>query len=335
MTFVDQTKEIIYAYLYHRCGSETMASKLIAEVYLSMVSKALSYVWFGSLSLHAALNQADKTIAEQQELGIADLDRVYLPSLYFLSTEQRASVSTLHEALWTLRTADQRFLVLSMLVGLSDRRIATIFRVEQQECHAAIKKATTRLLSRWEPDEGMKKFLPSLVFIPELNLTKEAELRTTIFEKYSALRMRRYQWVIIGGLFAVLSNVVVASVLAFAVTTQAPTSLKSVRQEVASLSAVALQREAESDQLTPDVAKFYQQAQKVVAYAIANDVNDLALRKALEALQQQKISTASLLEQNSHSTNQAKTHLAWRPDSHAFIDPQLHSMTTSLYRTEQ
>ncbi len=325
MTFVDQTKEIVYAYLYHRCGSETMASKLLAEVYMSMVSKTLSYVWFGSLSLHTALKQADKAIAEQQELGIADLDRVYLPNLHLVSPKQQSTASTLHEALWTLRPADQRLLVLSLLVGLSERQIATICTMELRQCHATIEQATARLFSRWEPGEGIQSFLRSLVFVPALNLTKEAALRTAIFEKYSSLRMRRYQWVILGGLFAVLSNVVVASVLAFAVTTQPPTSLKSVRQQVASLSAVALQREAESNQPTYEVAKFYQQAQKVVAFAIASDVNDLALRKAHEALKPQKRSTASRQEQDRRAAHasliKAKTNLAWRPDPQATTSP--------------
>ncbi len=96
--------------------------------------------------------------------------------------------------------------------------------------------------------------------------------------------MRRYQWVILAGLFAVLSNVVVASVLAFAVITVPPTSLKATRSELGSLDAVLLKRQIAISNAKGSVIATFRETQRIAAFSATRNFTSLGLATALEAL---------------------------------------------------
>ncbi len=287
LDFMDSSKEVFYGYLYHRTGSEALARTLMTEIYMVLLSRALSFWWFGTLSLSLLLEHADKALS-QQSLGEADLDRVYLPTLVWLSEAERASVGTLHDALWTLPAPAQHLLILSLFVGLSDARIAELLTLKPEDVTAQLLTARELLMARWQPIPEMAGKLQSLVFVPSLDLASESTLRFAIVEKYNALRFRRYQWVIIGGLFAVMSNVIVAGVLAFAVITQPPTSLRGASAQVASLDAVLLKRQMELADAKKAMGAVFQETQRVAAYGAARDLTALGLGSALESLQQQQ-----------------------------------------------
>jgi hypothetical protein len=75
LTFVDDTKELFYAYLYHRTGSLGTAQTLMSELYLDVLSRAMSLWWFGSLSLSLLIETADKALGKTMAGSEADLDR--------------------------------------------------------------------------------------------------------------------------------------------------------------------------------------------------------------------------------------------------------------------
>jgi DNA-directed RNA polymerase specialized sigma24 family protein len=287
LDFLDATKEIFYAYLYHRTGSEAAAKSLLGDIYLDILSRALSFWWFGTLNLKLLLEQAEKSI-QGVSLGEADLDRVYVQNLAWLSPEEKQSVSGLHDALWTLPHQAQQLLILSLLVGLSDDVIAAHLALTPADVTAGRATAQELLLSRWQPPPVVAEKLGSLVFLPSLDLKGETDLRYSVVEKYNALRMRRYQWVILGGLFAVMSNVIVASVLAFAVITQPPTSLRSQRLQVASLDAVLTQRQLDRTKAHEAIRAIFAESQKIAAYGAARDLTALGLASALESLSAQQ-----------------------------------------------
>jgi hypothetical protein len=148
---------------------------------------------------------------------LADLDRVFIPNLAWLTDEEKHGVSSLHESLWTLAVADQRLLILSILMGFSTDRVAAALGMKQQVAEQALSQATQKLLAAWQPSDSLKTKLQSLVFVPDLDIRRETNLRFAVVEKYNALRMRKYQWVVAGAFLAVFSNLVVAGVLAFVV----------------------------------------------------------------------------------------------------------------------
>lgn len=287
LEFLETTKEVFYGYLYHRTGSAELSKVILSEIYLDVLVRALSMWWFGTLSLKLLLDAADKALASRS-LSAADLEAVYLPSLVWLSESERQSVATLHDALWSLPVADQRLLILSLLLGLSDERIAQLLRVKAADISKTLAAAKEALLTRWQPSSDVATKLQSLVFVPALDAKSDAQLRFSVLTKYNALRFRRYQWVILGGLFAVMSNVIVASVLAFAVITEPPTSLRGARTQVASLDAVLLKRQMAIDDAKGSIAASFKEAQRLAAYDVSRDLTALGLASALESLSVQQ-----------------------------------------------
>ena len=287
LDFMDASKEVFYAYLYHRTGSEKLAKTLLTEIYIDTLSRAMSLLWFGTLSLKLLFERADVAISRQSG-GEADLDKLYLPSLVWLSDKERVSAGTLHDALWTLPSPAQRLLILSLFVGLSDERIGQVMMMSAADVSAQLTTAKELLLSRWQPVPELAAKIQSLVFVPSLDIPSETALRFSMVEKYNSLRFRRYQWVILAGLFAVMSNVIVASVLAFAVINEPPTSLRGTRTQVASLDALLIKREMELNDAKRSVAAQFREAQRVQAFSVSRDFTALGLASALESLKSQQ-----------------------------------------------
>jgi DNA-directed RNA polymerase specialized sigma24 family protein len=287
LDFLDSTKEVFYAYLYHRTGSETLARTFLLEIYLDVLSRAMSLWWYGTLSLKLLLDTAEKVLKDK-DIASADLDTLYLPSLVWFTPEEKKSVATLHDALWSLPKAGQQILILSLLIGLSDERIAQVMRVSTDVFRDQFRTAKDFLLSRWQPTVDVLGKIQSLVFVPSLDLQAETKLRFSVVEKYNALRYRRYQWVIVGGLFAVMSNVIVAGVLAFAVIVQPAVSLQGTRTQVATLDAVLLQREQAVTRAKSIVADEMKEARGVASYTASNELSSLGLSAARNALQDQQ-----------------------------------------------
>ncbi len=287
LDFLDATKEIFYAYLYHRTGSQELSKTLLSEIYLDVLSRAMSLWWFGTLSLKLVLDTAERILKDKDILA-ADLDTVYLPSLAWLKEEEKKSVATLHDALWTLPKTGQQFLILSLLIGLSDERIAQVMRVPLDAMKEQLRTAKEFLITRWQPTPDVLEKIQSLVFVPALDLQAETRLRFSVVEKYNALRFRRYQWVVIGGLFALMSNVIVAGLFAFAVIVKPAASLKGTRTQVASLDAVLLEREMATDSVKQSLASLLQETKRIDAYDSTRTVTKVGLGVALDVLQEQQ-----------------------------------------------
>ncbi len=282
LSFVDETKEMLHAYLYHRTGSRAAAERLLTETYLRALGRALSWWWFGTLTSTYIIGLADRVVGEMRTQDAADIDPVYLPSLYWLPEDQRRGAASLHEALWTLGDTEQRLLTLSLLVGLSDEKISDLLDFPVEDVRTAVQKSRAELLSRWQPVAGLVARLGDLVFVPAFDLARENKLRTALIDKYNALRLRRTQWLVIGGLVAVMSNMIVAGVLAFAVVTQ-PT-LGPQTKQVAGLDAVALQRLTEVSRMQDALASLYREGQNLARYQAARTVNTYGLAAARDAL---------------------------------------------------
>lgn len=287
LDFLDSTKEFFFGYLYHRTGSTELARTILGEVYVDVLSRAMSLVWFGTLSLKLLFDAAD-TALRDRDVSAADIDTVYLQSLVWLNDLEKHSVATMHDALWSLPKEAQRLLILSLLIGMPDERIAKTLSRRTEQIVQDITVAKELLLQRWEPLPEMITKLNSLVFVPALDIRSETQLRFSVVEKYNALRFRRYQWVIIGGLFAVMSNVIVASVLAFAVIMEPPTSLRGTKTSVASLDAVLLKRQLAVDNVKRSIAVSFEESQKLAAYSATRDFTALGLASALESLKAQQ-----------------------------------------------
>jgi DNA-directed RNA polymerase specialized sigma24 family protein len=287
LEFLDTTKELFYGYLYHRTGSCVLARTIMSEIYLDVLSRSMSLLWFRSLSITLLLDAADAALKDHAE-SAADIDTVYLPTLAWLSKEDKHSVATMHDALWSLPKKAQRFIILSLLLGLPEEHIASVTNRKKEQVSEDMAVAKDLLLERWQPTPSVVTKLNSLVFIPALDIKSETALRFNVVEKYNALRFRRYQWVLIGGLFAVMSNVVVASVLAFAVITEPPTSLRSTKATVASLDAVLLKRQLGVDRAKKSIAVLSEEAKKLAAYGASRDLTTLGLSAAHEALEDEQ-----------------------------------------------
>ncbi len=283
LEFVDDTKETFFAYLYHRTGSLKLSQTLLGEVYISVLGHAMSLWWFGALGLKLLLDAADKIIAEHGAEE-ADIDHVYIPTLTWLQPEERTAVSSFHDVLWSLPKGGQRLIVLSLLIGLTEERIGQALGVPQESLKQDLATAKDMLITRWQPPPSVIGKLQSMVFVPGLDIAGETSLRFSIVEKYNAVRFRRYQWVILGGLFAVLSNVIVASVLAFVVIVQPPTSLRSTRAQVASLDALVLSRDMEVAATRQSLKDSLLESQKIAAYDVSRSLTAVGLGTALEAL---------------------------------------------------
>ncbi len=287
LDFLDATKEVFYGYLYHRTGSSEVARTILEEIYLDVLSRAMSLVWFGTLSLKVLIETADAAL-RSRDIAAADIETTYLSSLVWLTENERKSVATMHDALWSLPKEAQHLLILSLLIGLSDDRIAQVMNRRKEQVTQDLATAKDLLLQRWQPIPEMATKLNSLVFVPAIDIRAETKLRFSVVEKYNALRFRRYQWVIIGGLFAVMSNVIVASVLAFTVVTAPPTSLRATKSQVASLDAVLLKRQIALQQAKGNIAASFKETQKLTAYSVSRDFTALGLASALESLKAQQ-----------------------------------------------
>ncbi|MDD5055505.1 MAG: hypothetical protein PHZ00_04530 [Candidatus Peribacteraceae bacterium] len=287
LDFLDATKEVFYAYLYHRTGSLALAQTLLSEIFLEVLARAMSLWWFGTLSLKLLLDVTERVLTKH-DAGQADLDNVYLPTLSWLTPEERASVGTLHDALWSLPRTASQLMVLSILLGLPDERIAGVLRQSEATVAASLKTARDLLLERWHPLPSLMDKLSSLAFLPSLDLQSETKLRFGVVEKYNALRFRRYQWAIIAGLFAVMSNVVVAGVIAFAVIVAPPTSLRGVRTQVASLDALVVERQMKLNEAHGAIASVIRETQGVAAYDSTRRLTSVGLGVALEALKHEQ-----------------------------------------------
>lgn len=280
LSFVDETKELFFAYLYHRTGSVDRAFQLMVDVYLEVLSRSLSFLWRKRLTLRALLNVADRVICDMQvEVDESDVDAVYVPALAWVKGPREKEIAGhLHETLWTLSAADQRMLALSLLLGLDDEHIAQMEGLDILKFKEHLELSRQRLLKKWDLGSEMRHHLSSLAFLPSLSLSKENELRFAVIEKYIAQKARRFQWVVLAVVLAVLSNAFVASVLALTVIIKPASSLHSVRSEVASLDAVILKRERESaDPVRQSLSSLSRGKDKLLAYGAASDLHDLAL----------------------------------------------------------
>lgn len=285
LEFLDATKEAFFAYLYHRTGSLSAAESILSDVYVDSLGRSMSLWRMGSLTFKSLLDAADKLLRDA-DIVAADIDTVYLQSLPWLDDGDRTSVGTLHDALWSLPVAGQRLLILSLFVGLPIKRIAAAVGKSTDAIEEELKTATDLLLTRWQPSDTTKEKMNALMFIPGLDIQFETKLRFHVVEKYSALRFRRAQWVILGGLFAVLSNVIVASVLAFAVITTPPTSTFGVQRELASMDAILLQRQIALNDTRQSLSASFEESKRIVAHDTARDFTILGLAVALEALKE-------------------------------------------------
>ncbi|OGJ60492.1 hypothetical protein A3A67_04645 [Candidatus Peribacteria bacterium RIFCSPLOWO2_01_FULL_51_18] len=293
LEFVDGTKELCFGYLYHRTGSKKLSLTLLKEIYLSVEARAMSLWWFRRLDLKLLLDAADRelSLVKPEE---ADLDREWLPALAGFSPEEQKSVSSLHDALWTLAPEGQRVLILSLLLGLPDDRIGQLTGIRPTKIKNEVETAVKSLVSRWQPPESVLSKLQNLASSPALDIAQETDLRFQVVEKYNALRFRRYQWIIIGALFAVLSNVIVASVLAFAVVTQPPSSLRGSRKEVASFDALLYQREMKVAETRRLIYASFKETQKIAAYDATRNLTSLGLGAALQAFTAQQKTEAQV-----------------------------------------
>ncbi len=287
LDFLDATKEVFYGYLYHRTGSSEVARTVLEEIYLDVLSRAMSLVWFGTLSLKVLIETADAAL-RSRDIAAADIETTYLGSLVWLTDTEKKSVATMHDALWSLPKEAQHLIILSLLTGLSDERIAQVMNRRKEQITQDLVTAKDLLLQRWQPAPDVVGKLNSLVFVPGMDIRAETKLRFSVVEKYNALRFRRYQWVIIGGLFAVMSNVIVASVLAFTVVTAPPTSLRATKSQVASLDAVLLKRQLAVQQAKGNIAASFKETQRLTAYSVSRDFTALGLASALESLKAQQ-----------------------------------------------
>ncbi len=282
LDIVDDTDATLFAYLYHRCGSFALARTLLTEVYLSVLPRAVSLLWFNTVRPKHLFAEADRLLEEHPSQE-SDLDRIYMPGLYWMSETERSSAVSLHEALWSLRPRAQRLLTLSLLAGLSEHRIAEIEGATPDRITAELAAARREFLVRWQPAETLLQKLPSLIFVPSLSIVDETTMRTAIVNKYSSVRMRRYQWVIVAGFATVFANFIVASVFAFAVITEPSASLKTTSQRLASVDAALKVKRLEHTDADYLLVQFYKQTQEVARDYSTHEFNALGLSAAAGA----------------------------------------------------
>jgi DNA-directed RNA polymerase specialized sigma24 family protein len=145
LDFLDSSKEVFYAYLYHRTGSEKTALALLKEMYGDVLVRTMSLWWFGTLSIRLLLDRADAVTA-QPSTNDADITQTYSASFPWLSAQERTSVSRLHDALWSLPIASQRLMILRILIGLSDERIADVLSMQIADVVSQVALAKDLLL---------------------------------------------------------------------------------------------------------------------------------------------------------------------------------------------
>lgn len=284
---LDETSGILFGYLYHRSGSIKLARTLLSELYLSMLPRSMSSLWFRRLRTRDLFAEADRMLADYAEHP-SDIDKVYLPSLYWMSADEHLSVSSMHDALWSLPARQQRLLTLTMFVGVSAGRIAEIEGATNEAITAETDAARKALLERWQPTESLLTKLQSLVFAPNLSIADERSLRSDIIAKYSAMRMRRYQWVITAGFVTVLANFIVAGVFAFAVVTEPSASLKKSGKQLAAIDAALQLKRMESLDAKHLLTRFYKQTQTVGEQYTVRELNAIGAAVAGEEVRRQR-----------------------------------------------
>ena len=287
LEFLDTTKETFFAFLYHRTGSSAVARTLLADVYTEVLSRAMSLWWFGALTMRTLLDAAERAL-RSRTAEAADLDQTYLPALPWFTESEKSSVATLHDALWSLPLPAQRLVILSLLLGLPEDRIAEATGLKRETVAEHTGIARELLLARWQPPAEVRAKLASLVFLPSIDVAAETSLRLAIVEKYNALRFRRYQWVVLAGLFAVMSNVIVAGLIIFTVVVAPPTSLRTTRTQVASLDAVLLERRAAAGRLRSAGDQLTTEARRLAAHDAASSLTDVGLSAARSALTERR-----------------------------------------------
>lgn len=321
LDFLDATKEAFYAYLYHRTGSVKLAETVMNEVFIESLAKSMSLFRLGALAFHSLLDAADKALKDK-DIAAADIDTVYLGNLPWLSGADRTTVATMHDALWTLPIAAQRLLIFSLLIGLPVERIAEAVGKTAEAVREEMETAKDLLLMRWQPSISIREKLNSLAFVPGINIHMETQLRFQVVEKYTALRFRRAQWVILGGLFAVLSNVVVASTIAFAVVTQP--SLNVELLQLQSIDALLVQRELALQETRQSLIASSEEAKRIVRHSATRNFTALSFATGLKALK------AEVAEEE--TTNRLIDRL--RQLTVAF-EPTIKPMTTLVLRTAE
>lgn len=288
LAFVDASYDVLYAYAAHRTGSHAAAGAIIDAVLMETCSRSMAFWWFGTLNIASALRAVDQMIASRASER-SDVAEEYAKSIpWFTTAEDKASIAALHDALWTQPTVAQRLIVLSLLVGLSPAAIAKDLRMQPATVEAQLAKAIESFVATWQPAPAVRSKLDSLVFLPTSGADRVAALRQALTQKYSSLKFRSYQWAIVGGIFAVLSNVIVASVLAFAVVTQPPATLRGVRMQVASLDAVLIERDMRAEQVRQSVDRQLREVRRLAATDATRKLTDVGLGIARDALQQEQ-----------------------------------------------
>lgn len=287
LDFLDRTKEVFFAFLYHRTGSIDVARALVSESYIDVLSRAMSLWWFGALTLRTLLDAADRALRTRSAQA-SDLDQHYVASLPWFTETEKQSISTLHDALWTMPTPAQRLVILSLLVGMPASDIAAAIGTKPDVIASDLSVAQELFLSRWQPSPEVRAKLSSLVYLPLLDIAAETSLRFAVVEKYNALRFRRYQWVVLAGLFAVMSNVIVAGLILFMVVVAPPTTLRGTRTQVASLDAVLLERRTTPALLRDATTSQVREVRRIAARDAAIGLTDAGLSAARSALHQQQ-----------------------------------------------
>ncbi len=287
LNIVDDTTGILHGYLYHRCGSIDIARKLLGELYLSMLPRSMSRLWFRHIDAKDIFYEADRMLA-RLAVHPSDIDNVYLPSLSWMVPDEHRSMSSMHDALWSLPERAQRLLVLSMLVGVPVDRIAKIEDLPKEQIVSDIEAARKDLIQRWQPTGSLQSKLQSMVFAPNLSIADERTMRSDIIAKYSAMRMRRYQWVITAGFLTIFANFIVASVLAFAVVTEPQASLKQTGKQLAAVDAALQSKRFESLDAKYLLVRFYRQTQAVSEQYTANELSAIGASVAADAARRQR-----------------------------------------------
>jgi DNA-directed RNA polymerase specialized sigma24 family protein len=284
LTFFENTHDVFFAYTYHRTGSVKRAEEIVASIYIDLLAKTLSFWWFSSLDLRTLLRLSEALIRASSSID-ADIDRVYLPTLVWWTEEEKKSMNSLHEALWSLSNEEQTLLTLSVFLSLSDENIAESLRVSKETIAQKIEEAKQRLCARWSPVESLVSHIDDLAFLPQMSTSHKVSIEDALVRKATELKFRRMQWVMIGTVFAVMSNVIVASVFAFAVITKPPTSLHNTKQQIASLDAIVLQRE----QTENDGRETLFKEQQLQARGVVESLTKLGLAVSVDALKEQQM----------------------------------------------
>ncbi len=283
LKFYDATKSLCFAYCVHRAGSLITAEKLCERVYAAALTKQLSFLWFGTLDFSLLLRLVEenmKDITVEQ----ADPEAFFVSKLAFLTEEEKSAASHFHESLWTLPTPVQQVIILAYLCGQSEEQLASTLGVSVQVATAHREEATKLLLASWQHSVTLEQKLDSLTVLPSLSLKNDEEIRSLLLMQWTQLKLRRTQWIVVGSLCAIFSNVVVAGVLAFVVVTQPTTSIRGASLQVASFDAIIVQRELKRMEADKALTESLKVSRGLAAYDAAQKLTELGLSSAKDSL---------------------------------------------------